>query len=223
MNLSDRALAYLKSLKRDEDWTSSETKTKEYLLRQNINPWFEFLKFQVEYSGYELTIKGAYGQKFAWYFLSHSQISKNEKLELEKAGDRLICSCGDHETAQITFFITDRGEICTLDYYDLPNILHSSFDKLVEEYALRNEIHNWVFNPYYYEVANLDVLVEYMSDYDIIEECSDGYSTWWKKNDIIAVKGVWLDRPDFYFHVYGKNITDCDLLIASLKRNQILK
>ena len=224
MNLSERASKYLNSLGRDENWTSNEGKTRTYLIGQKISPVDEFLRYQVLYSGYKLTINNAPGHSFSASLFSKKQIRKNELLELEKAGSRIVEVCGDHSTAQLTFFITDRGEICTLDDEDLPNILHSSFEKMLEEYALRNEISNWESNPYYFEVINLDNLTTLMeNEFKIIKECSDNYSTWWEDNNIIAVKGIWMDRPEPYFHVYGKNKNDCDNLVNRLKSQNVLK
>jgi hypothetical protein len=224
MKLSERASKYLNSLTRDMNWTSNGDETKTYLINQNINPTDVFLRYQTLYSGYELTIKDDPGHSFSASLFSSKQIRKNETLDIEKAGDRLVEICGSHITAQFTFFITDRGEICTLDDDDLPNILHSSFDKMLEEYALRNEIYNWDCSPYYFEIKSLDDLINSMnSEFQIIKECSDEYSTWWRNKDLIAVKGIWLDRPDSYFHVYGKNRNECDDLIETLKTKGTLK
>ena len=60
-------------------------------------------------------------------------------------------------------------------------------------------------------------------NFDFIEECSDKYSTWWRKENSIAVKGVWLDRPEFYFRIYGKNEDECYDFIEELTVNNILK
>lgn len=224
MNLSERASKYLKSLTRDVKWSSDENQTKAYLEGQNISSYDGFLRFQTLYSGYELTIKDDPGHSFSASLFSQKQIGKNETLEIEKAGDRLVEVCGEHKTAQFTFFITDRGEICTLDDDDLPNILHSSFDKMLEEYALRNEIYNWDSNPYYFEVKNFQDLTSAMNnEFQMIDECSDDYSTWWKNDNLIAVKGIWLDRTEAYFHVYGKERNQCDDLIERLKNNGTLK
>ena len=224
MNLSERASKYLNSLTRDVKWSSDEDQTKAYLEGQNISSYDGFLRYQTLYSGYELTIKDDPGHSFSAALFSQEQIRKNENLEIEEARDRFVEVCGSHKTAQFTFFISDRGEICTLDDDDLPNILHSSFDKMLEEYALRNEIYNWDSNPHYFEVKNLEELTIMMNiEFQIIEECSDGYSTWWRNEDLIAVKGIWLDRPESYFHVYGKNRNECDDLIERLKTKGILK
>ena len=224
MKLSERASKYLNSLTRDVNWVSNEDQTKTYLERQSINPSDEFLRYQTLYSGYELTIKDDPGHSFSASLFSKEQIRKNKNLDIEKAGDRFVEVCGDHRTAQFTFFITHQGEICTLDDDDLPNILYSSFDKMLETYALRNEIYNWASNPYYFEVENLEGLTITMnSEFQIISECSDEYSTWWKNENMIAVKGIWLDRPEAYFHVYGKQRNQCDDLIERLKTKGILK
>ncbi|WP_378187514.1 hypothetical protein ACE939_04110 [Aquimarina sp. W85] len=224
MNISERAQKYLQTLKRDSNFVSDEKETKEYLFSQNIETTDEFLKFQVQYSGYELTIDNDCGNSFSASLFSKTQIKKNLKLEIEKAGDRYIEVCGDHKTAQFTFFLTHKGEFCTLDDDDLPNILHSSFDKLVEEYALRNEISDWDSNPYYHEIKDINRLERLMNDnFDVIEECSDEYSTWWRKDSLIAVKGVWLDRPEFYFRIYGKNEDECYDFIEELSDKNIIK
>ncbi|WP_306640164.1 hypothetical protein [Sanyastnella coralliicola] len=224
MNLSERASKYLKSLNKDLKRSSNEDQTKAYLERQNIRSYDGFLRFQILYSGYELTIKDNPGHSFLASLFTQEQIRKNEILEIEKAGDRYIEVCGDHKSAQFTFFITDKGEICTLDDNDLPNILYSSFDKMLEEYALRNEIHNWDSNPYYFEVKNLEHLTTVMNNtFQVIRECSDQYVTWWRNENLIAVKGVWLDRPEPYFHVYGKERNQCDDLIERLTTKGILK
>lgn len=224
MNLSERASRYLKSLTRDTKWTADEEETKLYLRGQHLNSIDEFLRFQVDYSGYELTIKNHPKESFRTSLFSKEQICKNEKLELEKVGDRFLEICGDHKTAQFSFFITDKGEICTLDNDDLVNVVYSSFDKMLEVYALRNEIYNWASNPHYFEIQKTDELVEFMNKaFQLIVECSDSYSTWWQNESLIAVKAVWLDRAESYFHVYGKKENDCHNLIQELQRIEILK
>jgi hypothetical protein len=224
MNLSKRASQYLDTLKRNEQWTSNKKETIDYLTRNGISHFDEFLRYQINYSGYELTIKNNPGQTFSCQLFSEKQIRKQEELKIEKAGDKWVEVCGNHNTAQFTFFLTNKGELCTLDDEDIPNILHSSFDKFVEEYALRNEIFDWKTNPYYFEVLdpnNLNVFLD--KEFKVIEECSDLFSTWWSNEELIAVKGVWLDRPEFYFHVYGKQQQSCDRLIEQIAKVGIIK
>ena len=206
------------------NWASNEDETKTYLLSQNISPMDEFLRYQVLYSGYELTIKDHPGKSFSASLFSIDQIKKNEKLEMEKAGDRLLEFCGSHKTAQFPSFLTDKGEICTLDDENMPNIFCSSFDQMLEEYALRNEIYNWKSNPYYYKVNKVDQLIDLMNyEFQPIKECTDSYSIWWQSNNLIAVKGIWMDGVGSYFHVYGKKRNECDALIERLMSKEILR
>lgn len=224
MSLSERARLYISKLRRDDQFVSSEEETRDYLIGQEISSYEQFVKYQITYSGYELTIDKNPKNSFSCRLFSKKRIRKNEELDILKVGDRLVQDCGDHRTAQINFFLTDRGEFCTLDDDDLPNVLHSSFDKFVEEYALRNEISHLDSNPYYFELLNPEDLKRFMENkFSIIEECSDSFVTWWTNDQIVAVKGVWVDRQAFYFHVYGTSRQVCDDLVEELKRENILK
>jgi hypothetical protein len=223
MNLSERAIRYLKTRKRDKLFIVSETETREYLNSQGIIS-DEFIRFQVNYSGYELTIQNDPGKSFYCKLFSTKQIQKNEKLELLKVGDRLLEHCGDYSTAQFTYFLTNKGELCTLDDNDLPNILYNSFDTFVEAYALQNRISNLDQNPYYFEVLKASDLNLFMKQrFKVLEECTDSYNQWWTDEHLFAVKGVWFDRPEFYFHVYGTSQLLCNNMINELKMQEILK
>ncbi len=223
MELSKRAKNYLLNIQKDFKWSTTEAETKNYLERQSFTPTDELLKFQTNYSGLELKTSSIKRDKFSASLFSKSQIINNEPLELEKVADKYIFICGEHETAQFKFWITDSGEICTINDDDTLNILHSSFDKKIEEYALKNEICDWGENPYYFEIQNQKELTLIMnSEFEIITECSDEYSTWWKNENLIIANGVWLDRPERYFHVYGKDEKICTELVVRLKEAKIL-
>jgi hypothetical protein len=224
MGLSERARQYLNTLKRDNRFVSDELETRDYLIAQGIEPYEQFLRYQVAYSGYELTIQNDPGHGFSCRLLSKSQIQKNTKLDVTKIGDTLIQDCGVHKTAQFNFFLTDRGELCTLNNDDLPNVLNSSFDKFVEKYALINHISHWARNPYYFEVLRPEELNLVMGErFNDIEECTDSFEHWWTDGRIVAVRGAWLDRPECYFHIYGVQRQLCDNIIEDLKALAILK
>jgi hypothetical protein len=224
MELSERAKYYLLKIKKDFNWSADKDETKRYLEKQNFIPTEEILKFQANYSGLELKTNGNKRDKFSAYLFSKSQIANNEPLEIEKVNEKFIFICGDHETAQFRFWLTDKGEICTVDDDDTLNILYSSFDKKIEEYALKNEIQNWKQNPYYFEIQSQKELTSLMnSEFEIISECSDNYATWWKNENLIIANGVWLDRPERYFHVYGKEEKMCNQLVERLQKTNILK
>jgi len=223
MKLSDRGSAYFNTIQRKKSWTPKEELIRAFLLCQEINNFNEFLRFQTLYEDLELRIKGDPTKSFVTHLFSTEQIYNKEKIEFVKSEERNLKVCGDHQTAQITFFLSDRGEICTFDNKDSLNIIHSSFEKMIEAYALKDSIHNWESNPYYYDVKNLEKLSNFMNqEFTIIEECSDSYSNWWRKKDLITVKGKWLDTAKFYLHVYGRTRVDCDSLVQRLKEEKII-
>ena len=87
----------------------------------------------------------------------------------------------------------------------------------VKGYALRNGIYNWEQNPYYFDIKEYDKMIELLTrNFEPIKECSDQFHSWWIDNDLIVEKGVWLDRPDFYIHVYGKSEKKCNLFILDV-------
>jgi hypothetical protein len=223
MSLSNRAIEYLGTLKRDTNYITDKSDTEQYLINNNITPYDEFLRFQTLYSGYQLTIKDdPYNTFFASLF-TREQIKTNNTLDIELAGDRFVEVCGEHKTAQFTFFITDRGEICTLDDDDSPNIIYSSFGKLIEDYAFKNEISCMYSDPYYYNLKKEQELTELINkEFEIVEECSDNYNMWWQNSYLIANKGMFLDGDEAYFHLYGINRTYCDKFIEQLKSKKIL-
>jgi len=224
MNLSERAENYLSKIKKDFNWSADKDETKNYLERQNFNATEEILKFQTDYSGLDLKINNGKRNKFSAYLFSKSQIVNNEPLKMEKVNDKYIFICGENETAQFRFWVTANGKICTINDDDSLNIIYSSFDKKIEEYALKDEIKNWKQNPVYFEIENQEELISIINaEFDLIEECSDNYSLWWKNENLIIENGVWLDRPERYFHVFGKEEKVCNQLVERLQNGRILK
>lgn len=224
MNLSQRASNYLSSLIRDSSWTSGIEETRLYLINQKISEYSEFLRYQLNFSGYELTIRNDTSGSFIASLFSQNQLRSNECLDVYNIDERQLIICGDHSTAQFPFYLSDRGEICTYPNEEYLNILYSSFDFIIEEYALLNEIYNWTSDPLYYKVLDGDKLYALMgNEFQIIDECSDIFTTWWRSGNLIAVKGVWLDMPDSYFHVYGKNMEVCMKFTSILKQESIVE
>lgn len=223
MNLSTRAIKYLSKLERDENWITGKEETRSYLVTQKIYPSDSILDFQSNYSGLEF-IDGNRGEWFKTYLFSKEQVQTNQPIEFEKIDDTYVFICGEHETAQFEFYLTAQGEFCTIDHNDALNIIHSSFDKKVEIHALQNEIKTWVENPSYFEIQDIDILESILSkEFEIISECSDKYSSWWGNENLIIELGVWLDRSDNYFHIYGKEEKVCDELIELLRMKNTLK
>ena len=221
MSLSDRAVEYLGTLKRDNNCITDESETEQYLINNNVQPYKEFLKFQTLYSGYQLTIKDDPNNTFLASLFTREQVKTNNTLDIELAGDRLrfVTNIKQHN---LHFFLQTKGRFARLMMM-ICQTLYSSFGKLIEEYAFKNEISCMYSDPYYYNLKNEQELTELMNkEFEIIKECTDNYNIWWQNVDLIANKGVFLDGDEAYFHLYGINRTYCDKFIEQLKSKEIL-
>lgn len=224
MNLSSRAEQYIQLLKHAWSWRTSSDSTRRYLQKLGIEPTPELISFQVNYSGLILTIKNNSEATFKVTLFSKQDILLNINQDFYQVDNRYIFDCGSHSTAQFNFFITDQGELCTWEEDNTFNILYESFDTFIEQYALLNEIAHWQQNPAYYEVLDIQELESIMRrDFNLISECSDQYNSWWTNDKLIVAKGVWLDRPAFYVHVYGRKQLDCDILVEKFRSAGVVK
>ncbi|MFL9481408.1 hypothetical protein ACI6Q2_01440 [Chitinophagaceae bacterium LWZ2-11] len=217
-NLSARATKYLKRLSRDSLWLCNADQVRAYLSSQNLPMFDVLMQFQILFSGFKLTIAGSTGDAFYLQLFSKKQIAANEKIHYEVEGNHYWFECGYHETGQFLFCINQIGEICTLDK-DQSNIIHSSVEKLIEHYAIRNELSSLYNDPQYYHLNNNDKLEEFLlrKNFSIISECSDKYSTWYTNENITLIRGTWYDQPKSYLYLYAKNKVNCNDLIKELK------
>jgi hypothetical protein len=218
--LSQRARAYLSTLVRNDEWVTNPAMVIEYFTKQGVFLSDNLLKVQLDYSGYKLTIKGDPGHAFLLNFISKRDVSKNTEIVSYPLKRGYLLEFGEHATAQFTFYITDEGEICTWgpEVGDEPNIICSSVEKFIEQYALQNELTAQVEYPGYYKISNLEQLESMLhQDFDEITVCSDMHSYWGTNETLTVVKGTWLHEPKFYLHVYGKNRDTCVRFIDKLK------
>ena len=225
MSLSKRAEEYITTLKRNADWVAGAEETLIYLTENEFSLTEALVDFQSKYSGLQLTIKDDQFDAFDVRLFKRKAIKRNTPLDFDKVGDRYIFICGIHRTAQYTFFLTHQGEFCTLDDDDLPNVLNQSFEKVIEEYALKNEIYNWNGNPYYYDLRDADKLNSLMASrgFKVIDECSDQYATWWTNGILIVHKGVRLDGAEHYVRIYGLKQQDCIMLVNEFAESGIIR
>lgn len=223
MNLSERAGAYVASLERDLRWSADRVATAAYQNGQGLPSGEALLRFQEQYSGLAMTIRGKDHDTFSARLFSHQQVTENTSIEFEKIGDSWLFRCGEHRTAQFTFYITADGAFCTVPDEAI-HILHDDFATFIEGYALRNDIAEWESNPAYFHVTDQKRLAALLcSEFDLITECSDTRTSWWQNETLIVDNGVWLDEPSSYFHVYGKQRDACDLLVRHLKQHGVLQ
>jgi len=226
MKLSDRATRYFNNLQRIDKYFLDKEKTIEYCKRQNFPLTETLLDVQVNFSGYKLTIGNGKGHGFLLRLFAKCDFDEDRKIEVYHFGETYIVDFGEHDTAPFYFYITELGELCTLGDHDgdMPNIVCSSIEKYIEQYALQDELVSQINGRYYYEVLNNEELTRLLElNFIKIEECSDRYAQWFTNGQLTIDKGTWLQRPEFYLHVYGQNEESINKFVSSLKSNKIIK
>jgi hypothetical protein len=179
MTLSERATKYFSTLKRINEFYLDKEKTIEYCKTQNFPLTERLLDIQTKFSGYKLTIRNHSGHGFLLRLFAEYDFKENREIEFYFFGETYVVDFGEHDTAQFQFYITNLGELCTLGHHDgdTPNIICSSIEKFIEQYALQNELALQTKNPYYHDILNNEELTKLLEqDFDKIEECSDKYS-----------------------------------------------
>ena len=211
-NLTSRALNYLKSLQRDPAAVTDKLEIEHYFLSQNIPIFESVIDFGVRYSGVTLQAKNKKKDSFSALLVSSQDIETNRKYDFEKEGENFLFYCGNHETAQFYFYLNQLGQFCS-DGYTGANVLSSTFELKVEQYAYRNNLVEWIESPYYDlgETKELESILK--SGFEIIPECSDDYNGWFVGDNIIIQKGVWLHGPTSYLHFFGKTNAALDKIV----------
>jgi hypothetical protein len=221
--LSERGQTYLVSLTRDRTWVTEEEVTEEYFKSNGVKDYSALMHFQLNYSGYTLTKKGKPLSSFTAQLVSREQLNYRGVLDFFEEKNTLLFPCGFHRTAQISFYLTQRGEFCTLGDADDINIISESFDREVERYVMHDELQDWIEHPYYYNFGNGEKFEELTLDFRLIEECSDQYCSWWTSDKVVVIKGTWLDRQEFYLHFYGRNENLVNNFIERMMKENIVK
>ena len=225
MTLSERATKYFGNLKRMDEFSLDKEKTIEYCARQNFPLTERLLDVQTKFSGYKLTIKNDRGHGFLLRLFAKYDFDENREIEFYFFGENYVVDFGEHDTAPFHFYITNEGELCTLGHHDgdTPNIVCSSIEKYIEQYALLDQLALQSKNPYYHDILNIEKLSELLErDFNKIEECSDKYSQWFTDGQLTINRGPWLDRPEYYLHVYGRKKESCDKFVDDLKQSKII-
>lgn len=225
MILSERAAAYLRKQKRITKYYTDSNLTSKYFARQNIKINEILVAIQANFSGYKLTINNKPNHTFLLSLFSKEAIEANKKIELYSFKNGYLLDFGEHETAPFNFYITDLGEICTLGVNDgdKPNIVCSSVEKFIEQYALRNELTTQKEDAYYYSIIDIEKLNNvFAANFIKINACSDKYTEWHSNDHLIIEKGTCLDKPEFYLHVYSETENINTSFINHLKNENIL-
>ena len=225
MTLSERATIYFSKLKRIEEFSLDKEKTIDYCRMQNFPLTERLLDIQTNFSGYKLTIRNERGHGFLLRLFAKYDFDENREIEFYFFDETYVVDFGEHDTAPFHFYITSFGELCTLGHHDgdTPNIVCSSIEKYIEQYALQDELALQAKDPYYHEILNSEELTRLLElNFSKIEECSDKYSQWFTNGQLTIDRGTWLDRPEFYLHVYGQNEETVNKFVGSLKSDKII-
>lgn len=225
MTLTDRATKYLNKLQRKSESHLDKETTIAYCNQKAFPLTEKLVDIQVNFSGYKLTIGNDNGHGFLLRLFSKADVKNNNEIEVYHFDKTYVVDFGEHDTAQFHFYITDLGELCTLGHHDgdTPNIICSSIEKFIEQYALQDELASQTKNPYYHDILNNEGLTKLLErDFYKIEECCDKYSQWFTNGQLTINRGTWLDRPEFYLHVHGHKKESCDKFVDNLKHCKII-
>jgi hypothetical protein len=221
-NLTTRASNYLKTLPRDPDAVTDRTELEDFFIGQNI-PLFEpVVDFGVRYSGFTLQTKAKKRDAFSASLVSSQNLKKNQPYEFEREGENYLFFCGNHETAQFYFYIDQLGQFCSGSHTEA-NVLSSSFEIEVEQYAYRNEISEWIESPFYAPEQTIDLDKILSAEFEIVPECSDGYNSWFVSDTIVIQRGVWLHGPSYYLHFFGKTNNAIDTIVNHFQNAGIIR
>jgi len=226
MRFSNRAYKYLDRLKRDKDWTISDPKKLiNYLLEQNIPQFEKIIEFQTDFSGLELTISGKPGDNFKATLFSKSDIIENSPIDIIQINGQYYFNCGDHQTAQFWFVISDKGEIGTHDRNDNSvNIIFSAFEKLIETYSLVDKLISNRFHEYpaFFEIKDKAMLDSLTEGFTFHYTTNDNYNKWLSHGNLIFQQATWFDRPAPFIHIYGIDKETCETFVNSLTNKRII-
>lgn len=140
MKLSNQAFEYVGSLNRDTAYIETgRKKVIEYFQKQGLPVFDKVIDFQVEYSGLTLTIYNKPESSFNTKLYLAKDIETNTPVDFLKIEGRYFFYCGDHETAQFWFVLSQDGEVGIYDNNaETVNLIFSSFEKFIETYAFED-------------------------------------------------------------------------------------
>lgn len=219
--LSPRASNYLKNSYRDPNAIIDRTTLVNFFAIQEIPIFEPVIDFGMQYSGFILQTKTKKSDTFSAMLVSTQDIDGNNSFDYERQGENYLFCCGSHDTAQFNFYINQFGQFCS-DGYKGGNILSSSFKIEIEQYALRDELSDWKESPYYELEQNNDLDIFLNGEFEIIQECSDSYNSWFASDNIIIQKGVWLHEPSSYLHFWGKSNDEIKFFVNNFQSAGII-
>lgn len=226
MKLSTQAIAFINSLSRDEGWVVYDrAKVVNYFHQHNMPVFDKVIEFQMEYSGLFLTVYNDPGSSFKARLFSCHDIVSNAPLDFLLIEGQYFFYCGDYETAQFWFVLSQEGEVGIYDNSsETVNPIFSSFEKFIEAYAFEDLLqkNGKHVHPPFYKVKDCSAFSDFAKKYFSYDFACDAYNEWLLTDECIIHKGKWFDRSSFYIHIYGDDSIKCEDLAGILKNNKII-
>jgi len=220
---STRAEKYITKLKKSKEWTCDKETVIEYFESQEFSVFKPLVRFQVRYSGLELSIDDNEEEMFSLRLFSNEEIKDKEPLDYFEENGNYWFDCGIHARAQFNFYINQIGEVCAESGGDI-NIIYSSIEMMIEKYALIDSLSNWHKDVYYYNIQNVEKFntLVVQEKFRPIQECCDEYLKCITNGSVTIIQGTWLDKPEFYLHIYSDNEVKTKQFVERLKKEKIL-
>jgi hypothetical protein len=186
-DLSERAERYLKTKERNNNFCSRDDIINTFKLN-NIPIYEPLIAFEERYSGYSFNVNEVpikfglingggfpYNPKLATIDFEHSN-SVDHKYDF-------ICGLSEYP---ITFTLDENGR-----YYEDYSIEHSSFNKVIEELAIRNvALENFGNEFLRFNINSPDIDLVNQLGLILLNEMSDDIVHWYKsEQNFISVKG----------------------------------
>ncbi len=224
--LSNTASTYLQSLHRNEVWAMSDKQALlDYFQGQGIAPIECIIEAQLAYSGYELRLFQKPLDTFKISIFTKEDLALNAPINFHTFDHPMYLHCGEHATAQVSFYIDPNGRICSDgDDEDAAHPLYASFEQMLECYALKDKLLRDGFeeHPPYFKLINLSMFERLTQDFLPDANAQDAFNRWLYGRDLILQLGQWLHEPTFYLHIYGKDQKQCAAFVEKLQNQQVI-
>lgn len=225
MGLSNRAEKYVKGLRREVAYVISEEELTGYLNRHSIPAFPAVTETVLKYAGLVLVNLHSCAV-FSSEFITREDLTSIYfcRPEVYNLGNEVWFGFGVHSIAQFQFLIKDDGAIGVYDNSGEENIanpIYTSFEKMIEEYAILNAMNFDVYNsnPDYYELPDPVAFDHKWRHARVYPEASDEYNAWYQVGNILVQKGIWLDSHRSYVHFYSRDQLACEAFMKDLKNN----
>jgi hypothetical protein len=226
MRLSDRVYKYLNKLSRDSQFAFSDhEKLVAYMKNQQIEPYESIINFQIEFSGFELTITNHPGSSFYTHLFSNKDILEQLPIDSIEIDNERYFFFGHHATAQFWFVLGAQGQICTYDNTsETVNTISSCFEKFIEDYALEDffEQTGRYRYPFHHDIIDLAAFDEIANGLLYLPEHSDDYNQWFAFDNLFVRKRSWFDRAGFSISLFCDTEIQCNDFIDFLRSRGVI-